>query len=469
LNTASSLVAGAGSVVSIGSSIFPMMNLVSKIVQNTRYMDLMVTAELSEIYKTWDTDLIPWEVPDVVSRFDHYDPPNHLFAQYDIGSSFLSNFWSNMMTMSISLGIFLACSLFRTFLQGRREDFCSSIIEKIAAGSLNFTLVQICGCVDDVFFYLVLDLKTNPFQGFFSWASFLIAIAFTVLAIWLLIFNVLLVKRYQRAKTDKMDLEIFRQKNKHWELFYSDFDDADAWSHSFFAFLVIRSTLSSIIITTLYSFPVIQGTLLMILDGAIIGFMVTKRPFTTLRGVFFQYYFELITIIVHICTVILGAQEEDISEALKKSLSTCIIYMNMALVTGGIAFMFIEIHETIQEKINDWKLKKAQKKSNEIAGAELKENSKSLSNSQMPNIKQHRRDNRPQERITRRDQFTENNNNYSFSGFNLQPSHQALNSSMMAENSTLNENDDWMSQQRDQRILPVHVRRQVRAIRIEPR
>jgi len=88
---------------------------VSKIVQNTRYLNITVTNELSELYQTWDTDLISWEVPNVLSQFNHYktSPSPVLFARYGLGSLFLENFWPTIVTVSIGLAIFVTCLVIR--------------------------------------------------------------------------------------------------------------------------------------------------------------------------------------------------------------------------------------------------------------------------------------------------------------------------------------------------------------------
>lgn len=88
----SSTVTGVGSVIAVGSSTFAVASLVSKIVQNTRYLDLFVTDELAEIYKTWKTDLISWDIPIVLSSQGNFRELEHLFAQYGLDSPFLANF-----------------------------------------------------------------------------------------------------------------------------------------------------------------------------------------------------------------------------------------------------------------------------------------------------------------------------------------------------------------------------------------
>ena len=365
--TVSSAISAVGSVASVGTSVFHIVGLVSEAVQNTRYLNLSVSDELAEVYQTFSTNMISWDLPNFMESLDDYNQLPDLFAQYDLDSPFLVNFWSTMMTIGLALCILIFCFGVRKFFFERSGKLggglAHSLVKKIIGGSINFVVVQAYGSLDNILFYFVLDVRTNPLNSAFSRASLASGILLIVCGSLLMIFGIKVVKKYHVLKNEKdtKELEMYHEKNKYLEVFYGDFSDADLWSHCFMAFLVLRSNVSSLILTLLYEYPLIQTIFFIILDGAILLFMLIEKPFTTPRAVFFQYYFETIVLIVHICCLILGWANEP-SEGLKKSVCTAIIYLNTALVTGGFGFMFIDIHETVCEKPNKWKLKKAQEK-----------------------------------------------------------------------------------------------------------
>ena len=362
----SSTARGVSSAVCVGSAVASLTSLVSKIVQNTRYLNLSVTSELSDIYQTWKTDLISWDVPSAFSNEDNFKSSPPLFARYDVESPFLVNFWPTLVNIGIGLTTFIICFVLQSLLQiAKYESWASSLARKLVAGSFNFALVQAYACLDDILFYFVFDVKTNPLNRFFSWASLIIAVISLALGCLLVFFNFWTVKKYQSIKHQgTKGIEVFNEKNKYWELFYSDFNDDNLWSQSFFATLIIRSTLSSLIITILYDYPLMQTLTLMTLDVAIILFLYFKNPFNTLRGKLAQYYYEIITLLVHICTFILSLQHssEKPSETIKLIFSTGIIYLNTALMGGSLGFMFIEIYKTISQKIKAAKRKQGQNK-----------------------------------------------------------------------------------------------------------
>jgi len=339
----------------VGSVTFPQATIVSKIVQNMRYLNLTVTDDLSEIFQTWSTDLIPWNIPDFLSGLDHFRQAPGLFSQYSLDSPFLTNFWSTLMTLGVSIGVLIGCFLLRMFIDRTHynKSWVNKILQKLVLGSFNFALVQVYGCLDDIVFYLVLDIKGNPFNSVYSWASILCASAFMAAGGFLVYFNFRVVQNYQRVKAEKdmSTLEGFNEKNKYWELFYADFNDADMWSQSTLALIVVRSGLSSFIIAVLYDYPLMQTLFMLVLDGTMILFLMKKNPFTTLRGKLTQYYFETITLFVHLSAFVLSFQEDGgkFSETLLTTLCTGIIYLNMGLMIGSVGFMFIELYKTISE------------------------------------------------------------------------------------------------------------------------
>ena len=218
----------------VGSAIVPFSALVSKIVQNTRYLNLSVASDLAEVYQTWQTNLISWDVPNVMSDLDHFGASPTLFAQYDLGSPFLVNFWPTLINIGIGLSTFIACILLqKLFEHSKYEGWAHSLVRKLAAGSFNFAMVQAYACLDDILFYLVIDAKTNPFDSFFSWASMICAVLFLVFGCLLVFFNFWTVNKYQSRKLQGVKaLEAFNERNEYWELLYSDFNDDDLWSQS---------------------------------------------------------------------------------------------------------------------------------------------------------------------------------------------------------------------------------------------
>jgi len=334
-------------------------------VQSTRFFNLTVTGELAEIYQTWDTELISWEMPTALSEIDGFKEAPAMFGQYGLDSPFLVNFWSTLMTIAVGLAVFTICfALKKQFERSNYQGRIPDMVQNLLIGSFNFVLVQVYSCLDGILFNLVLDVKTNPFNTFISWLSVIFAFGFMALGCYLVFCNFRIVKEYQRIKTeglakkDMKELKAFCERKKYWELFYADSNDDDFWSHSALAIFIIRSTLTSLLITVFYDYPLMQTAFMIILDGVIILYLFFHKPFTTLRGKLAQYYFETITLLVHICAFAIAMQDSSDTTGLKNFLCGAIIYLNIVLVIGGISFMSIEIYKMISEKVKEGKKKK---------------------------------------------------------------------------------------------------------------
>jgi len=192
------------------------------------------------------------------------------------------------------------------------------------------------------------------------------------------------IKRYQDKKNQGLakELETFVEKNKHFELFYSDFSDADSWSHSFLAFLVVRSVISSLIIAVIYKNSLLQSIFLAILDASILLFLLFKKPLTENRTKLAQYFFEFLALLVHSCTLILSIQglQDNPSENLKRKTSAAIINLNTAILAGGLAFMLFEICLAIHEKVKAWKKRRRSQHSAKALPSTSEENSSEIQN-----------------------------------------------------------------------------------------
>ncbi|RYE28962.1 MAG: hypothetical protein EOP48_32985, partial [Sphingobacteriales bacterium] len=170
----------AGSVISLGKSLFVMSGLASKIVMNTRYLDFLATTELAEVYKTFKTDLFSWDFPGSLNYLIQFKLLSEFFAKYDLDPPFIVNFWSNMMIIGVGLCALLITSLLRILCRKADDKgIFYGITNKLCGISWNFTLMQVYGALDDILFYIILDFKTNPFNTVFSWFSFLLATIFT--------------------------------------------------------------------------------------------------------------------------------------------------------------------------------------------------------------------------------------------------------------------------------------------------
>jgi len=218
-----------------------------------------------------------------------------------------------------------------------------------------------------------------------------------------------------------------------------------------------------------------QTAFLIILDGVVILFLILKKPFNTLRAKLAQYYFETVTILVHLCTFSIALQD-SVENNLKAFLCIAISYVNTSLVTGGIGFMAIEIYKMISLTIKGGKPEKyghiSIQTSNEAATSSFQKPVHTRSTSSSP-----RRMFVNTEQTLSHDNFhllsgfNQEENNLSFIGVNIQPPINRFNSSMNGDDFILSDrktpNEPYEPQRFKDAAVPILIRHKNRKTPME--
>jgi len=156
-----------------------------------------------------------------------------------------------------------------------------------------------------------------------------------------------------------------------------------------------------------------------------------------------------------------------------------IIYLNTILTTGAIGYMFVDLHEAVREKIEEWRLRKAQKSVTPAApGDSITEHSDTrsmLASSQKMNFGTGESHNLEITTIqednsnARRMMFSPENyllpsgNDSYFTGIDL--SNQIVNLSTHQEQPQEVGNSPVINQERDPRITPVNIPNKFRTLK----
>ena len=168
-------------------------------------MDLSVSDKLAEIYYKWETDLFSLGFPGSLSHLIQYKPMPSLFARYEIDPAFLANFWSNLTVISSGLCVLIISTALKKLSKRTKiGGWSQSLFKKLIATSQNFVLVQTYGCLDDVLFYFVLDVKANPCNTAFSRVSLFFAVVFLCIGGLLVFFQYVSnqeISRQEKSRT----------------------------------------------------------------------------------------------------------------------------------------------------------------------------------------------------------------------------------------------------------------------------
>jgi len=311
------------------------------------------------------------------SSFDKDYEPKSMpfnFAKYRLNSSFLGNYWTNLLTLAFMLccWIILRLLMKTKIYKNNPKALKNKTLTFLYGAVLNFMVVELYGGLDDITLFFIFELKTTKLNTPFSWASFSFALLFTFLGIGIISFHFWILYKYQKLKRTQnqnekdLHLDAFNQKYENIKVLFQDFKDISILTHSFLALLTLRSislNLVLILVPPLYS--LFQATLLLSINVLFAVFLLLKRPFKYLPNEITQYYSEIIILVTYISVFVLAILDEVSAEAIhaRKILNQCILKATLALNIGGFVFQSIGILASIYAIYLAWKNYRKQKKS----------------------------------------------------------------------------------------------------------
>jgi len=380
--TTTSLASRIGNTLCAGSSMFANLGMITKIVQNIRYMKINVSDELHYAFHAWSADFLIWDIPEDFTSSSESQPLPYVFSQYDMDSRFLVNYWSTLATSLIGVCVYLLLRALKLYLDGvvNKKGVAAIVLDYFLLATSNFAIIQIYGSLDDIIFYAVIDLRFSGFSsGFIAFGS-MIAIFLVLFGAGLLALHFWIIWKYKKLKklpNETGVLEKFIKKFETFQVLYQDFKDTTTIRQSYFALLVIRSFISSLILASLSGKASAQAVLLMIIHGSALLFLILQGPYKEIFAELTQYFYEIIVSVVYSGVLIMAVADEMEKDAvgLRKMLGKGIVFMNAALISGSMVFMCIEIYCKIAEIYDAWleyKAKKAALKKARIEASSFK-------------------------------------------------------------------------------------------------
>jgi len=355
----SSVVSKIGSSICVGNSMFANLGLITKLVQNIRYMELNVSNELDNAFKSWESDILAWQIPGKLSSMSESEDLPFVFARYDLDSRFLVNYW---FTLVLTLSGFimyggLRLSKFLLEVRLKKHKMWHSVLDGMVVAAFNFAFVQVYTSLGDIVFYSILDLRFTKFSPKFSMINSLMGILLLTIGVCILLGHFGIVYRYTKfKKISERALETFTKKFQLLKVLYDDYKDTGYFRHAYFAFLVTRAMLASLIIVAFYEQPLAQAIMLVLMNCLMLGFLISKGPFKGVYDELMQYFYELIVFIVHFTVLLMAIadQKGEVAYNMRIRIGQCIIFLNTLLFLGSLVFMCIEVYKKLVEIYEYW-------------------------------------------------------------------------------------------------------------------
>ena len=339
--------------------------IAGKIFTNIKYLNITYSAELENAVQTWKSDILPFElgikIPEKIENgIDEQDIP-YDFLKRETPANFLLNYWDDLIYFGIVFGVYFLTFLFhKVALKTQTKYFPCSVTEKLNIALQNYLLTQLFTAFGDIVFFSVLDLRSIRFSSTLSILGFIIMIVLIIamLAGFTAYFWVLL--KYQKIKEQEGVFEKFLKKHEGHQLFYNDFKDANLFQQSVLFIMVAKDIAFSLIITTLFEYPVLQVILSLVLSALMIAYYLIKKPFKSTFEAIQQIIYEVIILIVIINVTILALLDDNNSLAYKtrNNIGKAIIVLNFCFNFLAFLFLLAKIGETLWEAYTHYKNKR---------------------------------------------------------------------------------------------------------------
>jgi len=293
------------------------------------------------------------------------DAVPYMFEKYDVYSSFLVNFWENIVFLVILAALYLIVKLLEHVLSKYSTPKTLRVMIQ------NFIFTQLYSFYGDIVFFSTIEYRSlDPNEGIGATLSFLSSCTLLIIMLICFIAHFLLLRKYQDIKrqaqnSDDMSvLDQFVESKNGQDVLFRDFKDKSLTHQSFLLLLTARDLAFSLILTTLFAHPLLQTVLVLIMNIAMFAYLLFWPPFASKFDGAQQLYYEFITLSVNggvlILAILDGTDSTKID--LRTNIGRFIIVINMCFNFGALLFMLISCGLLLKEMYQEFRAKLRAKK-----------------------------------------------------------------------------------------------------------
>lgn len=350
-------------MISEGSSVSLSAAVSGRIFSQIKYLNISYSGELQVALLTWlpsfvSLGLTPDMPPSFIDRFPQRHVP-YVFEKYDVPSSCLVNIWESFGIIVFVTALLLISKGIEHIVSPKDNPRLAPITRKARVMVQNFLVTALYGVYGDLVLFAIIEYRTLEFGWNLSLLSLIISMILIITMVLTFLYQIKLLLSYQKIKKQNKnlssepskELEIFMKENEGSQVIFKDFKDYSLAPQLFLFFLSGRDLLFSLILATMFEYPLPQTILITILYVLMIAYLLKKRPFEGSFDFGQQLFFEFIGLAVNICVfinAILDAGNYQTIQA-RKNIGKLIIFANMIFnfVTAG--FMVYSVGQILWE------------------------------------------------------------------------------------------------------------------------
>jgi len=337
-----------------------------KIFSQIKYLNISYSGELQIALLTWLPSFVSLGLtPDMPNSFTDKIPERHVpyvFEKYQVSSSFLINFWENLGIIIFAAFLWIVFKSIECFKSPKPNHRLATITRKARVMIQNFLIAALYGVYGDLILFSIIEYRTLVFGWNLSLLSFLISILLLGVMFASFYYQIKILLKYQRIKkSDSVALDAFKKNYEGSQVFFKDFKDYSFSPQLFLFFLIGRDSIFSLLLATMFEYPLAQTTIMTILDCLMIVYLFVKRPFESKFDFIQQLFFEFIGLVVNVTVFINAIFDAGKYQTLqgRTNVGKLVIIANMIFNFVTAVFMIIVIGQTLVDFYKEQQQKRA--------------------------------------------------------------------------------------------------------------
>ena len=227
-------------------------------------------------------NIVP-DIPDsLAAKFPNTTIPAK-FAQYGIDANFLVNYWSDLLSLIISLFALAIACLFKLYLTKYQfvQKLCVKTIETL---KWNFILMTLLSNYSETMLFTSIQVRAAQFHNGPATFSFVLCIAINLISLVILfraIFIIYCLRTTQRRTNPEEDVErmkLAEEKYRNYSILFDSCKSASATQQAFTCIYCGYLYLFYAIIAYLYKYVMLQAVLHAVLSCVFLLYLIVRWP-----------------------------------------------------------------------------------------------------------------------------------------------------------------------------------------------
>ena len=325
-----------------------------RILQHTRYLNIEFPPRLKLFASKSPYNILSMTYGYNLSQREqnifHEQALPSVFSRYGMPSSFLVNFWRDLVPIVISICIallFLIIEIISSFCQSNLK--IKAFLKLGTVVRWNFTILLIAFNIDHIILFTVIEFKTLNLSTLGNSASFIVCVITLTCTAIIFITMAYLSKRSKTSKiapsSPEENLSIKMQGWSPAHIMYSGFRSNSRMARLFYLIYITRLALPSAIASSLYSRPLIQAILYLIISVMTLSYVCLMKPLSRKINQIQLIIIESIVLVVNICLLTLTAlsAQENKNKNSIVTLGDFIIAGNIGVNLVIVIFLLIKV------------------------------------------------------------------------------------------------------------------------------